>query len=152
MDLQTKIGLKIKNLRENRHLSQTQLAELVGYKDKTSIAKIEAGKVDLPQSKLMAFAKVLGVTTSYLLDDEHHVIIDFETSNFKNTLKSMITYFEKLNNLGQNEAIKRVEELTYLPQYSDDNLLDAAHSIENASEEDKNNDDDIMNNSSLWKN
>ena len=149
MDLQTKIGLKIKNLRESRHLSQTQLAELVGYKDKTSIAKIEAGKVDLPQSKIMAFAKVLGVTTSYLLDDEHDVIIDFETS--KNTLKRIITYFEKLNNLGQNEAVKRVEELTYLPQYSDDTLLDAAHSIENASEEDKNNDDDIMNNSSLWK-
>lgn len=152
MDLQTKIGLKIKNLRENKQLSQTQLAELVGYKDKTSIAKIEAGKVDLPQSKIMAFAKVLGVTTSYLLDDEHEILIDFETSNSKNTLKRMMKYFEKLNNLGQTEAIKRVEELTYLPQYSDDSLLDAAHSIENASEEDKNNDDEIMNDSSLWKN
>ena len=41
-----KIGLKIKKLRENMELSQSQLAEMVGYKDKTSIAKIEAGKVD----------------------------------------------------------------------------------------------------------
>lgn len=43
MDFQSIIGLKIKKLRENMELSQSQLAEMVGYKDKTSIAKIEAG-------------------------------------------------------------------------------------------------------------
>ena len=49
-------------------MSQTALAELVGYKDKTSIAKIEAGKVDLPQSKILAFANALNTTPSYLLN------------------------------------------------------------------------------------
>ena len=43
MDLQSRIGHKIKELRENKHLSQTQLALSVGYKDKTAIAKVEAG-------------------------------------------------------------------------------------------------------------
>ena len=62
MDFQSIIGLKIKKLRENMELSQSQLAEMVGYKDKTSIAKIEAGKVDLPQSKILAFSKALNVT------------------------------------------------------------------------------------------
>ena len=38
MDFQSIIGLKIKKLRENMELSQSQLAEMVGYKDKTSIA------------------------------------------------------------------------------------------------------------------
>lgn len=33
MELQTKIGLKIKELRENKQLSQAQLAEMVGYKE-----------------------------------------------------------------------------------------------------------------------
>lgn len=60
--------IKNKKLRENMELSQSQLAEMVGYKDKTSIAKIEAGKVDLPQSKILAFSKALNVTPADLLD------------------------------------------------------------------------------------
>ena len=59
---------RIKLLRINYGYSQEQLALKVGYADKTSIAKIEAGKVDLPQSKIIAFAKALNTTTSYLMD------------------------------------------------------------------------------------
>ena len=70
MTTQENMGLKIKGLRENKKLSQSELAALVGYKDKTAIAKVEAGKVDLPQSKISAFARVLNTTTSYLFSDE----------------------------------------------------------------------------------
>lgn len=59
---------RIKNLRNNFGWSQEELAKKVGYAEKTSIAKIEAGKVDLPQSKIIAFAKALNTTTTYLLD------------------------------------------------------------------------------------
>ena len=41
---------RIKKLRNSLGWSQEELAKKVGYADKTSIAKIEAGKVDLPQS------------------------------------------------------------------------------------------------------
>ena len=67
MTIQEGIGKRIRSLREFNKLSQTELAIKVGYKDKTSIAKIEAGKVDLPQSKIFAFAKNLGTTPSYIL-------------------------------------------------------------------------------------
>lgn len=70
MTTQESMGLKIKHLRENKKLSQSELATLVGYKDKTAIAKVEAGKVDLPQSKISAFARELNTTTSYLFSDE----------------------------------------------------------------------------------
>lgn len=70
MTTQELMGLRIKNLREDKKMSQTTLAELVGYKDKTAIAKVEAGKVDLPQSKITAFAKALNTTTSYLFADD----------------------------------------------------------------------------------
>ncbi len=70
MTTQESMGLKIKSLREVKKLSQSELATLVGYKDKTAIAKVEAGKVDLPQSKISAFAKALNTTTSYLFSDE----------------------------------------------------------------------------------
>lgn len=57
----------IKLLRETRGLSQQELAALVGYTDRSSIAKIEAGQVDLSQSKIAAFAKALGVSPAYLM-------------------------------------------------------------------------------------
>ena len=70
MTTQESMGLRIKGLRESKKMSQAELAEKVGYKDKTAIAKVEAGKVDLPQSKISAFAKALNTTTSYLFADE----------------------------------------------------------------------------------
>lgn len=57
----------IKSLRLSKELSQEQLAAMTGYKDRTSIAKIEAGKVDLSQSKIIEFAKALDVSPSYLM-------------------------------------------------------------------------------------
>ena len=70
MTIQEAIGLKIKDLRKEKKISQTDLAIKVGYKDKTAIAKIEAGKVDLPQSKIMAFAEALDTTPAYLMNGE----------------------------------------------------------------------------------
>lgn len=60
----------IKRLREMRGLSQDQLAEMVGYRDRSSIAKVESGRVDLTQSKIAAFAKALGVTLTQLMGIE----------------------------------------------------------------------------------
>lgn len=57
----------IKNRRLSLGLSQTELAELTGYTDKTSISKIENGLVDLPQSKIVLFAKALKTTCGELM-------------------------------------------------------------------------------------
>jgi transcriptional regulator with XRE-family HTH domain len=70
MTIQESMGLKIKTLRESKKMSQAELAALVGYKDKTAIAKVEAGKVDLPQTKISAFAKALNTSISYLFSDD----------------------------------------------------------------------------------
>lgn len=59
---------KIKQLRKERGLTQKQLAEMVGYTDRSMIAKIEAGKVDLQESKLKALFKALGVSPASYLD------------------------------------------------------------------------------------
>lgn len=152
MDLQSKIGAKIKSLRENEELSQSQLAELVGYKDKTSIAKIEAGKVDLPQSKILAFSKALNVTPSFLLNldsdkPESNQLID-NPAFFNRILK----YLELLNSKGKEEASKRIEELTYIPEYAaHDNMLNAAHELPNSSKKEQKHDNDIMDNDDEWK-
>lgn len=58
---------KIKELRLAAGMSQGELAKRTGYNDRSSIAKIEAGKVDLSQSKIVAFAQALNTTTAYLM-------------------------------------------------------------------------------------
>lgn len=63
---------RIRELRIMKGLSQLELARLTGYHDRSSIAKIESGNVDLPQSKILSFAAVLGVSPAQLmgLEDE----------------------------------------------------------------------------------
>lgn len=57
----------IRRLREQLGYTQQELAEITGYSDRTSIAKIESGKIDLPQSKIMTFANALKTTPSDLM-------------------------------------------------------------------------------------
>ena len=53
-------------------MSQDELAKRMGYKDRSMITKIESGKVDISQKKILSFARVLNTTPSYLmgLDDQ----------------------------------------------------------------------------------
>ena len=68
-----KLYENIKKRRLELHMSQQQLAELTGYADKSMIAKIEKGQVDLSQSKLEVFAKVLGMKPGELLGTTEEV-------------------------------------------------------------------------------
>ena len=61
---------KIKQRRQELGLTVEELANKMGYKDKSSISKIENGKADIPTSKVMAFARALETTTAYLLGAE----------------------------------------------------------------------------------
>lgn len=57
----------IKRRRLQLGLTQSDLAKKLGYADKSAIAKIEKGMVDLPQSKIKAFADVLETTPAELM-------------------------------------------------------------------------------------
>ena len=59
--------VNIKRLRKENRLSQEELAQKTGYTDRSSIAKIEKGEIDLPQSKIALFASALGVSMSELM-------------------------------------------------------------------------------------
>ena len=48
-------------------LTAEDLAQQLGYKDKSSISKIENGKADIPQAKVELFANALHTTTAYLM-------------------------------------------------------------------------------------
>ena len=57
----------IKHRREELGLSQQDLADMLGYKSRSTIAKIEAGENDIPQSKIKAFAIALKTTPAILM-------------------------------------------------------------------------------------
>lgn len=61
-----KIYTNIRKKRLEHGYSQQKLAELVGYKGKSMIAKIEKGLVDLPSTMVTAFANALDCTESEL--------------------------------------------------------------------------------------
>lgn len=76
--LQT-LGLKIRSLREEKGMSQTEFAKLLGYNDRSMITKIEQGKVDLTHSKIKIVAKILGVLpenlTSVEVEPEYNILM-----------------------------------------------------------------------------
>lgn len=64
------IGSQIRKRREELGMSQDELAKKVGYSSRSSINKIEKEINDVPQSKILEFAKILGTTVDYLLNIE----------------------------------------------------------------------------------
>ena len=58
---------RIKSRRTELGLTVEELAHKMGYKDKSSISKIENGKADIPQSKIAAFADALQTPPAYLM-------------------------------------------------------------------------------------
>lgn len=63
------IGNNIKRARELKGLTQDELAKRMGYKSRSTIARIENGDNDVSQSKLKKFADILDVSIDFLLDD-----------------------------------------------------------------------------------
>lgn len=87
--------------------------------------------------KIELMADYFGISKSDLVEEKY----------VSSKSPKIIDYYNQLNDFGKREATKRVEELTNLPQYiTEDNTLmvNAAHSISGASEEDMQFDENIM--------
>jgi len=59
---------KIKRLREQKHMSQSDLARAIGV-SRACVNNWEQGQGDPSRALLLPLAQVLGTTTDYLLDD-----------------------------------------------------------------------------------
>lgn len=65
------VGERIKQARLKKGYTQAELAELLGYKSRSSINKIETEGRDIPRSSIVKFANVLDVTPAYLMGWEN---------------------------------------------------------------------------------
>ena len=101
---------RIKTLRIQSRLSQDELARLTGYTDRSSIAKIEAGKVDLTESKSTAFANVFGVSPSYImgLSEDGAPAPQMVLSSDE---KDLVGCYRSMNPEGQTAALAAVRGL-----------------------------------------
>lgn len=73
-----RVGERIKSRRKALGMTQTELANRLGYKDKSAISKIESGVVDVTRDKVVEFAKVLKTTPIDLMGVEPDFILELE--------------------------------------------------------------------------
>lgn len=67
--MKEKLYENIRQRRKALKLTQQELAERTGYTNRSAIARIEAGDIDLSQSKILQFAKALETTPSELMGE-----------------------------------------------------------------------------------
>lgn len=111
------LGKAIKKLREEKGMTLDELAKRSGYdsaSSRSTMQKIEAGKNDVPTSKLKAIALALDTAPSELIDmaspTEYRTITAEE--------KSILDLFNCLNELGREVAITRLHEMADLEKYT----------------------------------
>ena len=83
-------GERVLALRTEKGMTQDELALAVGYKSRSTIAKIESGERDPHQSMIAAIAKALGTTPAYLMGWD-----ESEQSAEKNKKIHMTPYSEE---------------------------------------------------------
>lgn len=103
------IGSKIRTLREEKGLSQEELAQKMGYKSKTSIHKIEQDVTDLPLSKVNEFAKILGISPAYLMGWDEHI----SDSEFKEMMAFLNPYWVGVKYVEDRNLGEQYEIITY---------------------------------------
>lgn len=111
------LGDRIRLRREELRMSQEELATRLGYKSRSTIAKIESGENDLTQSKIVAFAEALNTTARWLLDYD-----DSDTTLPPGTHRPQ---FKKVPMLGYAAAGQPLEDLNQdTPYYDVENKYD----------------------------
>ncbi len=140
------IGKRIRAKREELGLTQEELASKLGYKSKTTIAKIENGTNDIVQSKVAEFAKVLGTTPAYLMGwvefddrgsgkeaDDGDPILNKLAANilkFHGEQKRLFDNYEELSDTNKKKVVNYSDNLLAIQRMEEEQLHlipDVAH-------------------------
>jgi len=109
------IGEKIKQLRLKKGLTQKQLGAICEMAD-SAIRRYENNRANPKVETIKKIAEALGVDYWEIIGfNDVRINLEDNTSDDNAILK----HYNKLNIEGKDEAIKRTEELTYIPKYID---------------------------------
>jgi ADP-ribose pyrophosphatase YjhB (NUDIX family)/DNA-binding Xre family transcriptional regulator len=106
------IGLRIKTIRKEKGLSQKELASLMGYKDVSTIAKIETGVNDVTTETLYKLANCLSVDIRDILKVNANY-----NNDYVKYIRSMVGYNKIIMNA--SGAIIEKDEMILLQRRSD---------------------------------
>lgn len=111
------IGQRIRQLREERGLTQDELAKRCGYKSRSSINKIELSR-SLPLDKVEIIAKALSVPPGYLMgwDDDTQIDYVVNTSTSENLTPNEQIIIERYRSIPED---KKSEFLGQIFAYSE---------------------------------
>lgn len=124
------IANRIKFAMEQRNMKQSDLVRITGI-GKSSISTYLTGAYEPKQKNIYKLAKALNVNEAWLMGNDVPMERGFISQSDK--LPKIIDYYNKLNNIGKEEATKRVEELSHISKYTEEITLMAARS-DNAAE------------------
>ena len=116
------------NIRARRialNMTQQELAQKMGYKSTSTIAKIESGENDIPHAKIAAFAKALNTTPAELMGFNFTIIdneiveclkepddtVTVRISKGKPQLEELIKKLDSLSEKNLNRVISVVDPL-----------------------------------------
>lgn len=169
-------SVRLKQIMQERNLRQVDLLEMVKpycekYNvkiNKSDISQYLSGKVKPGQEKLSMLGMALDINETWLMGydvpKEKQFTVEKSTLSIEESL--LLKKFNSLNDLGKSEAIKRIEELTFIDRYvipsnvidfsknkkdiweeeGKEHLMPIASHDDNLTEEEKNRMNDIINN------
>lgn len=129
------VAFNIRKYRKHVGMTQEELASAIGT-TKSAISKYELGHRFPDADTMEALANAFKISALFLIADENtanealkaleerdYAMKDYVARRFKEahawkeSKDRLNTAFDLLNPSGQNEAVKRVEELTEIPRY-----------------------------------
>lgn len=105
-------GERIKARRTELKMTQTELAEKIGYHGKSAISHIEKGDSDMSQTKIILIAEALQTTPDYILGlDGSEMLIETEKGNANGTAR-ILAYYEMMSETNRENLLKYAEYLS----------------------------------------
>lgn len=127
------IGDRIIEALELRGMKQSDLVNKTGI-GKSSISTYISGLYEPKQKNIYKIAQALDVNETWLIgyevpmDRSYNYNLDCKeileedfASDKSSFLNNMSKYYDLLNTSGREEALRRIKELSQLPQYNDEN-------------------------------
>ncbi len=105
-------GNRIKNLRKERNLTQTELAKKLNTTQKM-ISKYECETIEMNFDTLMNYANYFNCSIDYLLGREDEFGIIQSKNELTQVENQLLTLFKTLNERDQNKVLGYVQALAY---------------------------------------
>lgn len=118
------IGERIKRLRMEHGMTQSELAAKVGYSGKDMVSRVESGQVDLTQTRLMQFADALYVSPIYLFNGSESVS-EIGTLPPPTDLDKHIERYNRLDKVDKARIDERIDMLLESDKYKKDTTNEA---------------------------